>query len=157
MRSLMIALCAAAAACALGCDGGGGGGYDIADGPLSGKFAGSDWTFVNGWTDDFLSDEEGFFTSLYDVEAEACGFSPDADRQILLQVPREPGEYELSFGQNVTFSFGDNENNVATIGRMVVEEVTDTEVSVGLYAIFGSDKDFEVSGHFTATVCPPSP
>jgi hypothetical protein len=153
MRSLIMALCAAAAACTAGC----GGGYEIADGPLSGKIAGADWTFVTGWTDDFLSDEEGFFTSLYDIETEACGVSPDTDWLLLLDVPTEPGEYELSFSQNVTFAWGDNNNNIATIGRMVVERVTDEEVDVGLYAIFGSDPDFEVSGHFTASVCPSTP
>jgi hypothetical protein len=153
MRRLMMALCAAAAACAAGC----GGGYTIDDGPLSGTFAGQDWTFVNGWSDDFLSDDESLFVSLYDVESMECGFPTNVDREILLDVPRKTGEYKLSFGQNVTFAYGDSQNNVATTGLMQVEEVTDTEVSVGLYVIFGGDSDFELSGHFTATICAPTP
>ena len=159
MRSLMMGLSAAViAACAIGCGdgGGGGGGFEIAEGPLSGKFDGQDWKFASGWTDDFLSDEEDFFTTLHDVESEACGFGGGSERTILLDVPREPGEYDLGLQQNVTFAVN-NENNVATTGRLVVEKVTDTEVDVGLYAVFGDDGNFEVSGHFTATICPPSP
>lgn len=159
MRSSIFALCAAAAACVVGCggDGGGGGSYEIAEGNLSGQIGGQSWEFASGWTDDFLSDEKDLFTVLYDVEAEACGFGgPDTDRSILVNVPRTPGEYELSFTRNVTLASG-GENNVATTGLMVVESVTDTELSVGLYAIFSGDEAFEVSGHFTATICPPSP
>ena len=151
MRSWMIAACVAAlTAGAVGC----GGGYEIADGDLSGTVHGQDWKFVTGWTDDFLSDDKDFFTSLYDVEAEACGFTADTERGLLLNVPRTEGEYELSFSQNVTF-YMNSDNKIATTGKMVVESISDTEIEVGLYAMF--DDDNEVSGHFTATVCPPSP
>lgn len=154
MRRLIMLFCASAvAACAAGC---GGDSYEIAEGDLSGKVGGDAWTFASGWTDDFLSDEKGFFTLLYDVDAEACGFGPDADHTILLDVPRTPGEYELGLTQNVTLATG-TDNKVATTGRLVVESVTDTEVEVGLYAIFGDDENNEVSGHFTATICPSSP
>lgn len=156
MRSSIFALCAAVAVCSVGC-GGGGDSYEIAEGNLSGKIGGQSWEYASGWTDDFLSDEEDLFTVLYDVEAEACGFGgPSTDRSILLDIPRTPGEYELSFNQNVTLAVG-SDNNVATTGLLVVESVTDTEVKVGLYAIFGGDEDFEVNGHFTATICPPTP
>jgi hypothetical protein len=152
MRSLINFLFAAAvAASAVGC---GGDSYEIAEGPLSGKIDGQSWTFVSGWTDDFLSDEKDLFTALYDIEAEACSFGiPDVDRGILLNVPREPGEYELGLTRNVTLYVG-SDNNIATLGRMVVESVTETEVKVGLYAIFGDDENFEVSGEFTAAICP---
>lgn len=150
MVKWLTVLSAASLVCLSGC---GGEEFEIAEGPLSGKIGGQEWTFVSGWTDDFLSDQDGFFTVLYDTEAEACGFPPDVNRSVLLDVPTAPGEYKLSFSQNVTLNI-DNDNNVATIGRMVVESVTDTEVDVGLYAIFGDDENFEVSGHFTATICP---
>ncbi len=156
MRKRMVFLFAAAAAVgALGC-GSDEPTYDIASGALAGKHNGKAWKFVAGQTNSFLSDEDGFFTELYDVEFETCGFGqPTADRKLLLNVPTAEGEYELGLKTNVTFAFGEGENNVATEGLLVVEKVTADSVDVGVYAIFNQDPNFEVSGQFTATICPP--
>lgn len=157
MKSFFAFACAAVvAAGAIGCDGGDeGSDYEIAEGTLSGKIGGQDWKFVSGGTDSFLSDSEGFFTVLYDAEGDVCGFGgPDTERTVLMNVPPKEGDYELGFKHNITMAVG-SDNKVATTGIMTVEKITDTELTVGFYAIHEADPDFELSGHFTATICPP--
>ena len=129
-----------------------GSGYTISDGTLSGELDGVPWTFVQGETDSYLSDEEEFFTSLYPETYEACDtYSlPDTDL-ILLGIPKEPGEYPLGLTQSVTFVVGDSDNYIATSGLLVVEEITADTIKAGLYAVYGST--FEVDGHFTVQIC----
>lgn len=158
MKNVWMMACVVAAALgAAGCDGGDEEGteYTISEGTLSGKIGGKAWKFVAGGTNDFLSDEEGFFTVLFDVEAETCGSIPqEAERTVLLNVPRKAGSYDLSLSRSVTLAVG-SDNRVSTTGSMIVKEVTDTEITVGLYAIVDGDSNFEVDGYFTAVVCPP--
>lgn len=154
MRAAWIGVFGALALFTAGCDGGPS--YEIADGALSGKINSTDWTFVSGETNDFLSDEKGFFTTLYAEKIEACGFGAPTKDIVLLDVPKVVGDYDLGLTHNVTMAH-DSDNKVAITGLLTVEEITDTEVKAGVYAIFNDDPDYEISGHFTATVCPPSP
>lgn len=135
------------------CGGGsGGGGPAIAMTTLAGKVGGQTWTLVSGETDAFLSSgQSDFFTTLYTESVDACtgsGFSVTSN-QILVQVPMAAGDYSRS----VTFVVdpsGANQNLITT-GHVVVEAVTATTVSGGLYA--RSDDNNVVNGQFQATVC----
>ena len=132
--------------------GGSGGGAGIASGTLSGKVGGVAWTFAQGDTDSFLSDEEKFFTALYDGHYTACDrFSAPNGNTILVGVPTQVGEYALGFQQTMTFVVGDT-NLIATDGVIVVESVTDTSVEAGMRSRF--DTDNEVNGRFTVDLCP---
>ncbi len=156
-RAAMILFCGGLAAASMGCgDGGGGSSYEIASGTLSGKINGTSWKFVSGQTDSFLSDEKGFFTTLYAEKLDACGFGSSALDIILLDVPTAVGDYDLGLQQNVTLAHN-SDNKVATTGLLTVEKITDTTVEAGVYAIFDDDPDYEVSGHFTATICAATP
>jgi hypothetical protein len=128
-----------------------GGSDEVSEMPLSGVIDGQAWNFVAGDTDSFLSGDDGFFASLYAEEFTACGFGGPEPPLLLGRIPKEPGEYKLGLSMSMTFVPSPGENLVATRGRLIVHEVTDTTVSAGLYARF--DGDNEVDGQFTLTVC----
>jgi hypothetical protein len=139
---------------AAGC--GGDDGVEIATTPLAGTINGEAWTFKSGETDAFLSEgDDNFFAELYGEDVEACGFGGGGGSHILGAVPKVAGEYDLSLALNVTFSYGDSENLVATEGRIVVDDVSATELHGAMHAIY--DDANEVDGTFTLTICPDDP
>ena len=126
--------------------------YAVSDGDLSGVVGGEAWSFASGETDSFLSSEEdGFFTSLYTEDLEVCGFESTELPFVLLSIPYEPGTYPFSGSINATFAPDWGENLVTFDGTLIVDEVTDTTVTAGLYAIY--DADNEVDGWFTVDIC----
>jgi hypothetical protein len=128
-----------------------GGSVEIATTPLAGKVAGQAWTLAMGHTSAFLSEgEDDFFATLYPTTFTACGFSEPSGPHLIVAIPKTPGDYELNLGLNMTF-YADNENLVATEGRIVVDEVTATRVTGGLHGIY--DGDNEVNGRFDVTIC----
>jgi hypothetical protein len=151
----LAALAVALTACAGDDDGGGGGGVEILDTPLAGMVAGQPWTFVAGDTDAYLSEgEPDYFTSLYAETFTACSFSPASSNHLIVQLPRVPGEYPFSInGGNMTFAIAPSDNLVTFNGKIVIDEVTATTVTGGLYGRYNTAN--EVNGRFTATICPP--
>jgi hypothetical protein len=137
-------------------NGGGGGGVEIVDTPLAGTVGGAPWTFVTGDTDAFLSEgEPDYFTSLYASTFTPCGFSPTSENHLIVQLPMAPGEYAFSLsGNNMTFAIAPSDNLVTFNGKIVIDEVTATTVTGGLYGRYNSAN--EVNGRFTATICPPT-
>jgi hypothetical protein len=134
---------------------GGGSSYEVSDQPLAGTVGGAPWTFVAGHTDAFLSEgEDDFFAELYAEAFAPCGFATPQGSLLLVAVPKEPGEYEMSLQLNMTFVAND-ENLVATDGVIVVEEVTATTVTGGVHGVF--DDDNQVDGRFTLTICADTP
>ncbi|HXJ19892.1 MAG TPA: hypothetical protein VMT03_06620 [Polyangia bacterium] len=136
-----------------GCGGGSGGdGPAISSGVLSGTIGGEAWSIVDGETDAFLSSESSdFFTTLYEETVAPCtgnGFSVSTN-QIIAQIPMAPGDYmrEVTF---VVDPGGANDNLISN-GHVVVDQVTATTVSGGLYAMF--DANDVVNGQFQATIC----
>ena len=128
--------------------------YEISDQQLQGKVGGVAWTFAAGETDSFLSDEEGFFAKLYASPGEPCAFSSPSGNRLLLNVPTAPGDYELSLSRSMTFVVEESDgplNLIATEGRLIVDEVTATSVTGGIYGRF--DGDNVIDGNFTLTVC----
>ncbi len=125
--------------------------FEIAATPLAGEVGGQPWTLVLGHTSAFLSEgEDDFFATLYPTTFTACGFSEPGGPHLLVAIPKEPGDYELDLGLNMTFYDGET-NLVATDGRIVVDEVTATRVTGGLHARY--DGDNEVDGRFDVTIC----
>jgi hypothetical protein len=144
--------------CSSGDDGDDGDGSDvtITEGPLSGTVGGQAWTVARAETDAFLSEgEPDYWTDLYGRPGTACESSGlDQGDHVILQAPREPGEYPLSLSYNATFVIeGDiTDNLVATTGRVVIDEVTSSVVRGGAYLYF--DADNTVNGQFEITICP---
>jgi hypothetical protein len=154
--STLLLLSVALAACAGDDDSGGGGGdVTILDTPLAGTVAGEPWTFVSGDTNAFLSEgDPDFFTDLYAEAVTACGFSPASTNHLIVRVPMVAGEYPFSIsGHNMTFAIAPSDNYVTFTGKVVVDEVTATTVTGGLYGRYNSAN--EVNGRFSATICPP--
>jgi hypothetical protein len=134
--------------------GGGGGGVEIADTPLAGTIAGVPWTFVTGDTDAYLSQED-YFTSLYAESFTPCGFSPTSTNHLIARLPMTPGEYPFSLsGNNMTFAIAPSDNLVTFNGKFVIDEVTATTITGGLYGRYNAAN--EVNGRFTVTICPPT-
>jgi hypothetical protein len=73
-------------------------------------------------------------------------------------IPQQRGDYELDESHGVGFyrSGGGNADAklapIATVGRLVVDVVTETTVTGSLYAVI--DDANEVNGRFELTVCP---
>jgi hypothetical protein len=135
---------------ALGC----GDSFEITEQPLQGQVGGESWSFVKGDTNAFLSDDDGYFATLFAADYEACGFSQAGGNRLILSIPTETGDYDLSLQRNMTFVVDDDDgpqNLVATEGRIVVDEVTATTITGGIHARFNGDN--EIDGTFTVSVC----
>lgn len=124
----------------------------FSDEPLSGVVGAAPWTFVAGATDAFLSDEEGLFSTLSNVDFTACADTAEG-AQLITSLPREVGVTRLNLGgQSITFSPGAGENLVAIVGAIRIDEISDTTVTGALKASF--DDDNKVDGAFSLTICP---
>ena len=141
-----------------GCGGDGGGSYsaaDILDQMPEGAIEGADWTMVEAVVEAGDTATDDLSVTLLAEDVEACGFGLQGD-VVLFSIPRAVGEYPLHFdfsedSQTVTFySEATNNNVIASNGLVVVEGVSDTEVTIGLAADAG---DSTVNGRFTATIC----
>jgi hypothetical protein len=138
---------------AAGC---GGGAIEISDAPMSGRIGGVPWSLGSAETSGFLSSADQFFVEAYaEVVAPCTGAGSQVrSNRLLLKVPRETGNYLLGSGLNDTFFVQDTSANyVATQGRIVVNQVTDTMLSGGAHIMFDSNN--EVDGQFQAQICPP--
>ncbi len=143
MTKLLVASTLLFAAC---------GGEDIVSTPLAGQVDGQPWTFVAGHTSAFLSEgEDDFFATLYASSFTPCGFSEPGGNHLIVSIPKTPGDYDMGFGRNMTFVVGDSDNLVTLDGRIVVDSVTDTKVTGGLYGSYSGDN--EVNGRFEITIC----
>lgn len=87
-----------------------------------------------------------------------CGFGLPEGDAILFDVPAAVGEYPLSFSfsdfansRTVTLFEGPSNNIIASEGLIVVEALSDSEVTLGVVAESGNDF---INGRLTATICP---
>jgi hypothetical protein len=140
-----------AAGLASGC----GGTIEISDAPMSGVIGGVPWSFGSAETNTLSSSDQFVVSAFAEVVAPCTGAGNDVRSNLLfLNVPSETGNYLLGGGLSVTFfvqSTGDN--FVATNGRIVVSQVTDTMLSGGGHFFYNGDN--EVNGQFQAQICPP--
>ena len=124
---------------------------DINSSTLSGTVGGQSWTFVAGHTDAFLSEgEDDFFATLHATQFTTCGFSEPSGPHLIVAVPKQIGDYDMGFSRNMTFVDGDD-NLIAFEGRIIVDSVTPTRVTGGLYGFY--DGFNEVNGRFDIVVC----
>ena len=133
-----------------------GGSIEISDAPMSGRIGGVLWSLGSAETNSFLSPSDQFVVEAYaEVVAPCTGAGSQVRSNLLiLNVPREAGNYLLGSGLNETFFVQDTGfNYIATQGRIVVSQVTDTMLSGGGHFIF--DGDNVVDGQFQAQICPP--
>ena len=141
-----------AAGLAAGCAGP----IEISDAPMSGRIGGVPWTLGSAETNGFLSASDQFFIDAYaEVVAPCTGAGSQVrSNRLILNVPRETGNYLLGGGLNETFFVqGTGANYIATQGRIIVNQVTDTMLSAGAHFMF--DGDNVVDGQFQAQICPP--
>jgi len=134
-------------------DGGGGTGTPINSTPLAGKIAGQSWTMVSADTDAFLSDDAGFWATAYELSIPACSGQFSDGRELLLTIPKAPGDYPLSLNLNATFYDPDTGNNlVATKGHIAVDTISASQITGGAYIEY--DAANTVNGRFTISICP---
>jgi hypothetical protein len=138
---------------AAACDGSGGG-TAISSQVLAGKIGGEAWTFVQGETDAFLSDDSTYFVILYASSFSACStFSaPSDESHILISIPKTPGSYDLSLAKNATFYVPPSDNWVATRGHVQIDELTATTIAGGARITYNDDNT--VDGQFQVSICP---
>lgn len=130
----------------------------VADQPLQGQINGQAWTIGSATTNDFLSDEETIWVDAHLAPDVACNGFPGGSGEsgLIINVPREVGTYTLGLSLNMTFVYkvdGESNNDVATNGVIIVEEITDTQITASLRATF--DGDNTVEGRFVAELCGP--
>jgi len=134
-----------------------GGSIEISDAPMSGHIGGVLWSFGSAETDNFpSSSSDPFVLSAYqEVVAPCTGAGAQVrSNRLFMTVPKAAGNYLLGNGLNETFFVQSTGfNYVATQGRIVVSQVTDTMLSGGGHFIFGGNN--EVDGQFQAQICPP--
>ena len=133
--------------------------YDISDQPLAGTVGGTAWTYAEGDTNDFLSQDDDYFATLYPESFDECGFgSPSGVNHLILSIPKETGEWDLGLSLNMTFVISDgantSDNLIGTRGTIRVDSVSDTTITGGIYAEF--DGDNQIDGTFSVSICPPS-
>jgi hypothetical protein len=140
--------------------GGGGGGTGggmttISTQTLAGKIGGQAWTFATGETNAALSTTDELWVDLYAATFDTCvafGAPSDADG-VTMMMPKKPGSYPLSLGQNATLYVASSSNNwVATHGLLVIDSVTATTISGGMRITYNGDNT--VDGQFQAAICP---
>jgi hypothetical protein len=127
---------------------------EISKTPMSGMIGGESWTLGTAETVAFLSMSDRFFINAYAETIAPCtgAGSSVTGNYLILNVPKAPGDYALSGSLNETFFVhSNNHNNVATQGRLVVDEVTTTTVTGGGH--FQFDSGNYVDGQFVAQIC----
>lgn len=147
-RAIVLAFCLAAG-CSIGP-------IEISSAPLSGVIGGDAWSLGSAETNAFLSKSDQFYMVAYPQAIAACtnagGTVPG--NWLILNIPKQTGDYLLGDGLNGTFFVQSTGFNYrATQGRIIVNQVTDTMLSGGVNIQFDGDND--VDGEFSATICPP--
>lgn len=145
------------AASLAGCGGSSYSSADIVDQTPQGSMEGNDWSMAQADVSVDSFDDTKLSVTLYgEAQDRACTAGLGTGPTIIFSIPRMEGEYPLSFSlgssdsQTVTFVPSAGNNIIGTNGVVVVNSVSDTDVSIGLVADAGSSS---VNGKFTATLC----
>ena len=130
--------------------------YTITEQNLSGSIGGVAWTFATGETNAFLSEDDDYFAVLYAESFSTCASSsPMSVDHLILNIPKETGEWGLSLSRNMTFVVDEADgpsNLIATEGTLRVDSLTVDTLTGGIYAEF--DGANVVDGTFTVSICP---
>jgi hypothetical protein len=129
---------------------------EISSQPLSGVIGGAPWTLAGAESNAFLSkNSPTFFVTAYGESLTACTGAGSATHGnlLILNLPKIAGDYRLTESLTQTFFVvTGNINYVAIDGRVIVDEVTSTNVRA--QAHFRFDDANEVDGQFAVTICP---
>ena len=138
MRWLLVApVVLAVGVSACGGSTGGSGGGSVSSAPLAGMINGQPWTFAQGQTDFVLSSQsQNYFANLYDVPITMpCTPSdpPGSKGQLILNIPKTAGTYQISLALTQTFVFPDPttgrpDNDIATSGTLEVTAISSTQI-----------------------------
>lgn len=129
---------------------GDGGGFEIAQGALAGQIAGMPFETKSGFARDVFNDGE-YWIELHDAEVEdPCAMSFPDGPHIILRSDGQPMDAALSLQNNITFTYGEAQNDIATTGRLVIDGIDGDMLSGGLYAKMDAS---EVDGTFSVPVC----
>lgn len=128
---------------------------DIGSGAPSGSVDGASWAMIEATAEPDAFDDTELNIHLYGEDLDECGFPAAEAPYVMFSVPRQVGQYPLSFsltggGRTATIVVPPADNRIATEGIIVIETLSETEVSVGLIADAGDDM---VNGSFTAPFC----
>ncbi len=130
--------------------------YQITEQPLMGQLAGLTWSVGSGETDAFLSQDDDYFALLYADSFTPCNMeAPQGVDHLILNLPKEVGEWELGPSRTMTFVVqqGDGPLNlISNEGKLRVDSITDDTIAGGIHAVY--DADNEVDGTFTVAICP---
>lgn len=129
---------------------------EVSTEPMAGLVGNAPWVLASAETNAFLSERSlTFFATAYGEALTPCTGAGSASNgnRLILNIPKTAGDYLLSDSLTQTFYMtAGNTNYIATDGRMIVDEVTATAISV--HAHFRFDGANEVDGRFAVTVCP---
>jgi hypothetical protein len=150
LRAIVLAACLAAG-CSIGP-------IDISSAPMAGLIGGTSWSLGTAETNAILSrsSSDQFVAFAYAEAVAPCtnAGSHLLSNRLILNVPRSPGDYLLGSGLNETFFVQSTGfNYLATQGRIVVNQVTDTMLSGAAHFRFDGNND--VDGQFQIQICPP--
>jgi hypothetical protein len=155
--SVLTALCLSTLAACGGDEGGSFTAADIVNQNPQGSMEGSAWSMASALVRVDSFDAEELSVSLHSTApTEACPFIGPEGPVVLFRLPRMQGEYPLSFdfssdSRTITFSPSAGQNIIASDGVIVVEALSDTEVTIGLVAEAGASS---INGKFTTMICP---
>ncbi len=126
------------------------GGYDIASSPLEGQIGGEAFQVKSGFAADVFGDGD-YWVELHATESEdPCSRQFPSGPHIILTTDLQPADTALGLQNNITFTYGEAQNDIGTTGRLVIDGVSDGRLTGGLYA---SMRDNEVDGTFDVVVC----
>jgi hypothetical protein len=152
VRTILLAACLGSG-CSIGP-------IEVSSAPMAGVIGGVAWSFGTAETNAFLSmaasTSDQFFATAYQEALAPCTGAGDQvlSNRLLMKIPKETGDYLLGDGLNETFYVQSTANNyVATQGRIIITQVTDTMLSGRAHFLY--DGNNEVDGQFQATICPP--
>lgn len=131
------------------------GAREISSAALTGTVAGAPFEVRSGSATLPFEDGEYWIELSSDEVEDPCNvFSGGGTGpSILLRSDGSPSDAPLGLSNNITFTYtsdGEIQNDVATVGRLVIDGIADGELRGGLYATM---RDHVVDGQFSVPVC----
>ena len=119
---------------------------------MDGEVGGNAWTFIKGRVKASSFSQGKFDFDFWDedFENECDNFTFGSAKKLIGMLPLSVGTIELNMENNITF-FHDNQNNIATSGRLVIESIENDIVRGKLIAKF--DESNYTNGEFELVLC----
>lgn len=124
--------------------------YEVAQSALSGTIAGETFEAKSGFAADVFGDGEYWVELHASVVEDPCSRQFPQGPHIILRATPEPMDAPLGLQNNITFAYGEAQNDIATTGRLIIDGVDGDRLTGGLNAVM---KDSAVDGTFDVPVC----